>query len=247
MILIDKPRSRPRRRSKRRETVNDVYYRYFEAMPVFSPELKERLYRLRYNVYCAERQILDPALYPDGLERDSFDVRAAHSVLLYRPSGQIAGTIRVLFPDGAVPLPTFAACSAMSGMLGGHTSVELSRFAIARDFRRRWVDGNYGSVTFADRRTDDNRRLVPHVGLGLFREALASVQGRSVTHVVALMEPALLRTLEHLGLHFAPVGELVDYHGIRQPCFAKIESLLRRMKLEKPEIWDFVTDRGRLG
>ena len=37
------------------------------------PELMERSYRLRYQVYCVERGFLDAGDYPEQLERDEFD------------------------------------------------------------------------------------------------------------------------------------------------------------------------------
>jgi hypothetical protein len=57
----------------------------------------------------------------------------------------------------------------------------------------------------------------------------------------------MLRMLEGLGFYFAPVGPLVDCAGLRQPCYAKLDSLLYRLKRERQEIWYYVTDAGRLG
>jgi mannose-6-phosphate isomerase-like protein (cupin superfamily) len=41
------------------------------------------------------------------------------------------------------------------------------------------------------------------------------------------------------------IGAPVDYHGIRQPCYADIDALLARMARDCPEVWAFVTGAGR--
>jgi N-acyl amino acid synthase of PEP-CTERM/exosortase system len=67
-----------------------------------------------------------------------------------------------------------------------------------------------------------------------------------ITHWAAVMEPALLRLLTRLGIHFNPLGRLVDHHGRRQPCWADLDVLLRRVYAERPDVWDVITDGGRL-
>ena len=75
----------------------------------------------------------------------------------------------------------------------------------------------------------DVRRLVPHISLGLFR-GVAQVAGScGVDTVCAAMSPALLRLLERFGLKFDPLGPPIEYHGLRQPCMADGEALLRGM------------------
>ena len=67
-----------------------------------------------------------------------------------------------------------------------------------------------------------------------------------LTHWCAAMELSLLRLLKGVSIHFEPVGPLVEYHGLRQPSVGVISEILARGKRERPELWDFVTDHGRL-
>jgi N-acyl amino acid synthase of PEP-CTERM/exosortase system len=60
------------------------------------------------------------------------------------------------------------------------------------------------------------------------------------------MEPALLRMLRHLGIYFESIGPVVEYHGRRQPCFSNIEELLATTWDERPDVWEVLTDGGRL-
>jgi len=60
------------------------------------------------------------------------------------------------------------------------------------------------------------------------------------------MEPSLLRLLTRFGIHFSPIGPAVDYHGIRQPCFASADEVLRRMHDESSAVWELITECGSL-
>jgi N-acyl amino acid synthase of PEP-CTERM/exosortase system len=228
--------------------LTEIYNEYFEVIPAFTPQQRQEVYRLRYQVLCQERLLLKPEDYPSELECDIHDLHAMHCLLMHRPSDLPAGTMRVIMPDkGEHMLPSFTIYPAFAGLLDMATTAELSRLCISRQMRRRWNDGPYGRVHDAEHQHVEGKRRIPHAALGMFREVLAMLQGRDITHVCALMEPALAETLKRLGLHFAPAGPAIDHFGLRQPCYAKISSLLQRMEHERPDVWGFITDGGRLG
>jgi N-acyl amino acid synthase of PEP-CTERM/exosortase system len=62
----------------------------------------------------------------------------------------------------------------------------------------------------------------------------------------AVMEPALLRFLSALGIHFKNIGPLSDYHGKRQPCVIKVADLLAGVCEKNVDIWNMLTNNGRL-
>ena len=80
--------------------------------------------------------------------------------------------------------------------------------------------------------------------LALVRGLVQLSQQASVTHWCAVMERTLLRLLRSSGIHFEAVGPLVEYHGLRQPAFCELAGMLERMRIEQPEIWNFVTNEG---
>lgn len=216
-----------------------MYQQYFDALPATSPILQNAAYQLRYQGLCIERQLLNAADYPEQIETDGFDRHSRQSVLCYKPDGRFVATVRLILPAPGVALPCLQLAPALLQEIPLETSAEISRFIIAKDFRRRWNDGDYGAVS--PWLEGDNERRIPHTSLGLLRVMLQQAREAHITHVVVLAEPALLRLLEGLGLFFAPVGPLIDHHGMRQPAYAKIESLLRRLKQDRPEIWHFMT------
>ena len=78
--------------------------------------------------------------------------------------------------------------------------------------------------TGADR-SHERRVLTPNITLGLMKAIAEMSIHNGITHLTAMMEPALLRLTARLGIKFTPLGKLVEYHGQRQPCFAEIKDL----------------------
>ena len=153
------------------------------------------------------------------------------------------------------------------------TSGEASRFAVSKEFRRRHqeylspsgvgenpdydrrdyhnpVDNdNYSIAQRQDsgRRTqDEERKVVPHIALGLLQGLIGMSVKHDVTHWAAAMEPALLRLFTRLGIYFQGVGPVIEYHGKRQPCVAQLDNLLSTAKRQRPDVWSVLSDGGRL-
>jgi N-acyl amino acid synthase of PEP-CTERM/exosortase system len=82
--------------------------------------------------------------------------------------------------------------------------------------------------------------------LGLIQSLTRSSAIYGISHWCATMEPSLLRLLAAIGIRFRPLGGMVEYHGLRQPCYCEVGPMLERVKSEHPEIWDVLTDGGNL-
>lgn len=192
-----------------------------------TPELIREAHCLRYQVYCLERGY---QLDGDGLEIDEYDVRARHVVLCHQRTGEVLGAARLVLPSAASPDHSFPVQHVCQVPLGEHmpigSTAEVSRFALPK--QREGVSRASATVM----------RLALVQGLVRLSHQLA------LTHWCAVMEPALLRLLQMTGIYFEPLGAPVEYHGIRQPCYAGIDALLARMARECPDVWSFVTGAG---
>ena len=62
-----------------------------------------------------------------------------------------------------------------------------------------------------------------------------------LTHWVAIMEPMLRRLLQSDGIHFDTLGDMVEYHGLRQPLGGEIDFVLERLRIENFDVWDYTT------
>ena len=248
------------------ERLIEVYRRAFQVLRADTPDLRKEAYRLRYQVYCVENPFEDPRGNPDEMEMDLFDQRSSHSLLVHRPSGQIAGCVRLVLPPGRMPgdtrrdankvasakdLPIGHVCEdprlADPNVLPPDTTAEVSRFAISKRFRQRARDGRYGQLSEPDPASPiTERRAIPHMSLGLISALVQMSVEAGITHWCAVMEPPLIRMLARLGIYFESLGPLVNYHGRRQPLCAKLDTLLAGMWHERPEVWEVITDEGQL-
>lgn len=192
-------------------------------------ELIREAQRLRYRVYCQERKF-EPG--QDGIEADFCDTHARHVVLRHRASGDLVGTVRVIFwtrdnPWAALPIQHICDPSLLRHLPLNSTG-EVSRFALCRD--RAGTDGRSALL----------------LRLALIRGVLHASRDLGLTHWCAVMAPSLLRLLRTASVNFDPIGPLVEYHGLRQPAIADIDALLVKGREERPAIWDYVTDNGIL-
>ncbi len=220
---------------------------WFEVIAANTPELREKVYHLRYQVYCREKRFEAPEEHPCERERDRYDSRSLHSLVIDRTSGAATGTVRLILPDPRKPGDSFPIQHVCRRPLPPLTSngkaAEISRFAVSKKIRNvaeqplalvsRSGKGNQGMAAKA---------MKCSLTLLLMREIVRMSRENEVTDWFAVMEPALLRLLSRFGIHFDPVGPQVEYHGLRQPCHAKAEVLLETMRREQFDTWKFIAE-----
>jgi N-acyl amino acid synthase of PEP-CTERM/exosortase system len=222
------------------------YYHSFSTILADTPALREECFRIRYDVYCVERKFENPQIRPDQLERDAHDDHSAHALLVDRASDVPIGTIRlILKKPGSLTetLPFDTLCSGRPAcdtrLLPSVRRGEVSRFAISKSRSQDAFEG-YGSTTMS------KPMPTTYIGLGLLRMAVEMAIANGVDYLCAVMEPALLRMFARCGIHFTNVGPLVAYHGLRQPCYVDVPTLVDRIKAERPDVWQVITDCGRI-
>jgi N-acyl-L-homoserine lactone synthetase len=228
VVLAMQPEPRTARTSSRMADAIDAVQQEVSVELANTPELIREAHRLRYQVYCLERGY---KLEGDELEIDEHDVRARHVVLRQRRSGEVLGTARLVLPSAASPKHSFPVQHVCQVPLDQHlpiaSTAEVSRFALPKQ------------------REGISRASATAMRLGLVQGLVRVSHELALTHWCAVMEPSLLRLLQMTAIYFQPLGAPVDYHGIRQPCYADIDALLARMAQECPEVWAFVTGAGR--
>lgn len=224
----------------------EVYWRYFRVVSADTPALRNEAYHLRHQVYCVEHPFEPPN--SERIERDSFDGHAGLALLLQVQSGLPAGTVRMVLPLPEAPGRSFSfqeVCTDPAildpAVFPVQHAGEISRFCVSKAFRRRVQDRELVDLP-ANSVFDEGefRRVIPNMTLGLIQWLVSYSRAQKLTHWCAVMEPHLLRLLARLGIHFEPHGELVEFHGRRQPCIAELEPMLRRAQAERPDIWRLI-------
>ncbi len=228
-----------------------LYTNHFDVIRADTPVLLDRVYEIRYQVYCLENAFEDPAQNLGRREIDTDDDRAAHVLLIHLESGEAAGTARVIFPDTSRrrPLPVERVLDPdgqrLFRRLPAQTTGEISRFAISKAFRRRRSEDRYADVglnTLSAKSSSSVKCVMPFITFGLLRGIVGTCLQSGLTHTTAVMEPPLIRLLKRFGLDFQSVGGLVEHHGVRQPCVARLHDLIEHARCERNSLWLYAKD-----
>jgi N-acyl amino acid synthase of PEP-CTERM/exosortase system len=222
-------------------TCFNTHFRTFTAGT--SEQIREAQ-RVRYQVYCIENALEAPNA--QGIETDCFDSHAVHSLLIHRATGTAVGTVRLILrlPDDtehSFPMQKVLSDSTAREFrrLPLYSAAEVSRFSISRQFRR--VDDAGGG--------EDVEMIGisgPLMRLGLIQSLVRMSFAYGITHWCAMMEPTLLRMLAAMAIRFRPIGPLVEFHGLRQPCYCNLTDILDSVREERPAFWSVLTDGGAL-
>jgi len=232
----------------------EAFDTYFDMIPAETGALKYQVYHLRYQVYCLETGFESPEIYPDELEKDEFDDVSEHFLIRHKRTGEYAATTRLILPDRnnpVRPFPIESHCfierTDLVDRVPREKLAEVSRFCVSKNFKRRHGESGTTAGIGSENCSsliEDERRTFPHITLALIACLVRMNRRHGLTHWLAVMEPALIRFLAHIGIHFTAVGPLVAYHGKRQPCIIEVEYLLAGVKDKNREVWEFLTNRG---
>lgn len=220
----------------RTDNLTTLFQENFKVILADTPELRDEVYRIRYEVYCQELQYECPEKFPNGLEKDAYDSRSYHCLLLHRPSRQFAGCVRLVYNDPEnlqFRLPFETKCtdslfeSCTSTVLPHRSEFgEISRIAIPENFRRRKTDaGSQLDDTNIPPVAPQEQRRFPYIPLGLYLAAAAAGLELGLNGVFAMMEPRLVRHLQRFGIVFEQVGEIIEYRGKRAAFYIDREGL----------------------
>ena len=218
---------------------------HFTTIDADKPPFVGAAYKLRYQIYCVEKQFEDSKAHPNELERDEFDSHSVQGLLLHRTSGIAVGTARLVLPLSNAPECSFAIqrllrneTMKLAGDVPHGLAAEVSRFSISKQSVRRVPNtGHDGSQ--ADYRSG------PLMRLGLLQMLIRMSVMNGITHWYGLIEPSLMRMMSAMSFHVEPMGPLVNYHGLRQPCFCRLSKVLAEVKRDRPSFWEVLTDGGK--
>ena len=226
----------------------EYYCQHFAVVRADTPTLLDQVCRLRYQVYCVENQFEDANQHRNGREVDQHDATSAHILLLHRNSGTAVGTARIIMPQLAGilrPLPVWHILAPEVReefeRLPLHRTAEVSRFAVSKEFRRWWRNHHGPTVgTTRQHKLGIEQQLMQYITFGLIQEILQLSIEKGINYLVAAMNLSLIRILVKLGLDLEPIGEPVEYHGVRQPCIAFLNGLIEQSQEKFTPFWQFV-------
>ena len=224
-----------------------LHDRKFATVLADSPALVETAHALRFQVYCLERKFENAEEHPDGLEIDIYDYHAIQGVLFNRLTQGAIGSVRVIQTrtgiSNSLPIEKLLRPGSLdlSDYVDLSQTIEISRFAISKEFRRRNSDEIDAPLACANAAREIHLSF-----LSLLQFVLRECIKQDVMFWTAVMEPKLLRLLARIGICYTPIGPLVEHHGIRQPCYCYVPDMLENARRAHPQWWNVLTDGGLL-
>jgi N-acyl-L-homoserine lactone synthetase len=145
---------------------------------------------LRYEVFCLEKEWIEPASCESGLEVDDYDELAVHFLVLDDESGHALGTCRLLL-GSYMTLPAAGFLDLPALGLQPAQACEVSRLASVRSARSRSLE----------------------VFLGLMQAMSAWGAGSDIRVLLSVADVPLHRLMTRIGMPFVAVGDPVEYLG----------------------------------
>ena len=212
---------------------------FFDIFPANNPELIEKTFKIRHQVYCREFNYLPWKEDGPEIESDEYDVQSMHCLMIHKPTKLYAGSARLVLANvnkPELPLPFEKYCSTSldksffdpDEFFPGQIA-EFSRMAVIEEFRRR--DGMEKKNLHAGNPLNEHRvSNFPVIPVCLILASLSMLIASSADYGFAMMEPRLERLMRRYGIIFESAGEPIDYHGWRSPYIIHRDNVTRYFK-----------------
>lgn len=201
----------------------------------------EDIFRLRYKVYCEEKEFLPRDDYHDGMEYDEFDEHAVHLVV-HGDGSMPVGYMRILDGSGPSGYPLFSHGLTVGSDFtvppeGG--AIEISRMIVRSDYRHEFrpvTDGFSAADSLPDPKARNASDLVQ---FKLLRMTYHHTLRNDLRWVYAAMEPTLHRKFRMMGIPFHPIGPTGSYFGEVRPYAMDIRELESTLSSKFRDTWLF--------
>ena len=233
---------------EKKTSLLEDFQEYFELEMVTTPEHMEKVYRIRYRVYCEEFGYEPADAFPSEQEQDAFDTHSSHCLVTHKSSRMPAGCARLVHVSEQTLMPMEKFCSSsldkkiMRSYEGKReTMCEFSRLAVDGAFRRRTGElaTRFGEISSLDC-TKREKRTFSLIAIATILAAFAMSDRIGRPNCFAMMEPFLPRLLRRSGIVVHPAGKEIDYHGIRAPYYFETHETVAGMAEDMREFYEVI-------
>jgi len=210
-----------------------LYESLFEVKIANTPQDIEALERIRYQVYVNERH-WEPENHRQR-ERDKYDNQAVHVLMTFKPEGVPLGTARIILPNErnlhhSYPVQGVCHHPIFLDRYWVKQHPEFSRFAIAKNAREYCLSHPIITEKINALKLDERStrfQLAMGMSFGLISKITSVLRARQLEGTCAVLEKSLVRLLTKGGLNITELGQPVEHHGLRQPCYLDVQKLSR--------------------
>ncbi len=221
-------------------------YGKFRFVKADTEELKKETYKLRYQIYVEEFGFEDPEEHPGGMETDEYEPYSIHFAAIDHED-RVVGTIRlILNSEKGFPMEHAVELRFPGEKPPPEKTAEVSRLAVSRIYRRRREDGQYGVESYLKESEggvvpdhgpppeEYKKRKTPVIVMGLYQIMYHESKRLGLTHWYMITEEKVFNTFKRFGFLFYPIGEPVQYHGLRTPYLGVIHDMEQKVMHENP-------------
>ncbi len=179
----------------------------------------EETFRLRFKVYCQEKNWLAPHRFPNELERDTFDSHSEHIIAL-NSQQEIIGALRLIRPrssDGYLPIHSVKGVSLRDIL---HQNLaQLSRLVLLPQYR------------------------IEPVLLGLLRYVFHYTQKHHILVLVFNCPARFCCLLNKSGVPFIELAPKIQINGrISTPVLCEFSTVLDSIRLKDPKLAQWLSE-----
>ena len=210
--------------------------------------LLQKLFRLRYDIYCLEKRFLSAEEFPEKLETDSFDAVSTH-IAACTSNNEIVGSLRLVQPNTKQNFPFEQTCALFHSVTlpPPQESGEISRFIVNKTYRQNKTNFLQASepVVQLDAIGEPLVKNVitsAELVLGMYRELYRHSCVTGIRYWYAAMERSLATLLRRTGFNFEPIGPVTDYYGPVIPFLVDLNILRKTLEAQNPVLWDWFND-----
>lgn len=216
--------------------IADHFCQFLTPQVANNDELKHAAFRIRHTVYCEELAFENPN--SRGEEIDEFDQESMITLIKHINSNTLTSCVRLVTcqkNNTQLPIEKLCATALKNKQLhpnnfNRNDIGEISRLAVTPDFRRRKADQFQSSNTggLSSHNVDPSEiRCFPFIAISLYMSAAAMAKYKNIEHIYVMVEPRLAHSMQSLGVHFIPLGDPINFHGIRAPFYIKPANFIK--------------------
>ena len=242
--------------------LGEGFKKYFEVTPALTEELRDQVYRIRHDVYCAELKY-EP-LRPDQRERDEYDAHALHCLIRSVQTGEYVGCTRLVLArpgDPLFPLPVEKTCATTIDRsivdpqkLPRQAIAEISRLAVIARYRSRRDEEKSPAPLNDESFGSAERPRFPYLTVGLYLATIELARQHNISTILVLTEPRLAHHFRKLGVEIRQIGGGVEHRGLRVPSIMDVATIIDGLnflvrplyKVVAQEVLDGMRVQGRV-
>jgi len=221
--------------------IQKLFHDTFSVVPVMRPQDLDNVYKLRYEVYCLEREFEDASHYPHEQEIDIYDARSIYTLLQHNKSGEFVGTARLILPDHT-HLDDDSYDHFPAQKLSNHTIV------YDQDVFPSKSTAEISRICYSQRKASElginaleQKLILP----GLLSGVYMLCDLYKVDRLMALLEKRLIDRCHRIGFSPSETGDSVEHKGIRHLVSYDRSQCAESVRDRNIDLWRIVTSNGK--